>query len=88
MATTVGADDLAARGVWEPWVIQPRHCAGQAVEVCRPAARGLELVVGAIQRCATSCAVVRPCLRVVLVVLACERLLRAFLAENPELLCE
>lgn len=88
MPTTVGTDDLLGRGVREPWVMQPDHCAGQTVEICRPAARGLELVLGAVQRCPTPRAVVRPCRWVVLVVLAGERLLRAFRAENPELLCD
>ena len=63
------------------------HRSRNAVEIRRPAAPGVKLVVGAIQRRIAAGALVHPLLGIVLVVVAATGPLRAFLTKNPELLC-
>lgn len=85
MPAAVGADNLNPRHA-ECAVLVAGHGAGDAVEVRRPAASGLELVIGFVQWCLTSCTGVDALLRVVLIKLSRAWCLGALLPENSKLL--
>lgn len=82
---TVGAYDLRAQHA-KGAVLVPRHGAGDAVEIGRPSAAGLELVVGPVQGRVAAGAAVHALAGVVLVVLPSPRGLCSLLTENTELL--
>ena len=84
VAATRTADDLGATHA-EGAVGMARHGAGDAVEVRGPAAAGLELVAGFVERRGTGGARVDARGRHVFVVGAGEGRLGAFLAEDAEL---
>lgn len=85
VAAALGAHDLDA--LHEHGVVLVAHDgAGDAVEVCRPAAAAAELVVCLVQRRLAACARVHALLGVVLVKLAAAGRLGALLAENTKLI--
>ena len=55
MSTTFRADNLCPLHS-EGAVRMPGHSAWDRIEVCRPAAAGLELVGGTVERCFAGCA--------------------------------
>jgi len=86
MSAAVGAHNLRPLHA-ETRVRVSRHRAGEAVEVRRPAAAGLELVVCFVQGCVTGSTGVDARAGHVLVVLAGEGRFGALFAEDPELFC-
>jgi len=86
VAAAVGAHDLGARHA-QGAVFVAGHGAWDAIEVGRPAAARLELVVGLVERGVAPGTVVDALVGEVLVVLSREGALGAFLPEHPELLC-
>lgn len=87
VSSAVRADDLCARHA-KGAILVAGHGAWDGVEVCRPAAARLELVVGLVERCAAPCASVDTLGRVVLVIFTGARGLGALLSEDAELLCK
>jgi hypothetical protein len=87
MAAAVRADDLGAGHAVAP-VLVPRHGARNTVEIGRPAAAGLELVVGLVQRRVAACTGVDAFRRGVLVIFAGEWCLCTLFSQNTELLCQ
>lgn len=86
VAAAVAADNLGA-GHAERAVLVARHGAGDAVVVGRPAAAGLELVVGLVEGRVAAGAGVDARLRAVFVVLARAGTLGTLFAQDAELLC-
>lgn len=86
MAAAVRADDLCPRHAVAT-VVSSRDSAGDAVEVCRPAAAGLEFVACLVQRRITTGASVDALLWEVLVVLARIGGFGSLLTKDTELLC-
>lgn len=86
VAATIGAHDFRPRHA-EGAVLDALHGARDAVEVGRPAAAGLKLCVGRVQRRVAGGAGVDALARVVLVVDARAGGFGALLAEDAELLC-
>ncbi len=86
MAAAVGADDLGA-GHAKGAVLVAGDGAGDAVKVGRPAAAGLELVVGRVERRLTAGAGVDARLGEVLVGRSRVGRLRALFPQDLELLC-
>ncbi len=87
MPTTVAADDLCPLHT-ESAISMPCDGTRDRVEVCRPAAAGLEFVVCLVQRCVAASAGIHTRLGLVLVVLSSAGSFGAFLAEDSELFCE
>jgi len=84
MATTVAADNLSslhAKGA----IRVSRHCARDGIEICRPTAARLELVVCLVERRIAASAGVDTLLGHVLVIFSCSWSFGTLLSENPEL---
>ena len=86
MPAAIRADNLGARHA-KGTVRVPGHGAGDVVKVGRPAAAGLELVVGLVERSAAAGAAIDALGGHVLVVGAGEGGFGAFFAEDTELVC-
>lgn len=85
VTATIAANDFRSRHA-KCSVSVSSHCAWNGIEICRPPAATLELMLGLIDWCIAACACVDSLVWVVFVVLASEWCFSTFLTQNAELL--